>query len=441
MLHYLWTVTQELFITVTLITLLLANAKLLCGKRGRVIMCAGIAAGLLAAAVRAVMHAIKSTPDVRINLYTFYAGLPIAVMLFIAVVLFLRRGAGMGGRTAVAVLSAALSVDLLFYKAWKIMWAPAEFNTAGNGWLSVDFFLRFVGWALTLILLCVYSRFLYKCTMRVCTDEHLWNDAKGAATGRDGTHVLRLTLALESAAIALVYYGQILRTWRTHRPWRLAFAPEMSFEKDLAMFVGNNMTFFILLTGALAMIPPVVLFFRSFALRGTWDNPAQRRRLKADNRHNRRWAGMVAACLVIAAVNVTAVYAADNRVVEPPSSEEYLVSDDGTQVLVPLEQVNDGNLHAFEMKMESGVSVRWIVIRKPNSAAYGVGLDACDVCGTAGYYQRGDTVVCKKCDVVMNINTIGLAGGCNPIPLAFKVDGGNIVIPMDALNAAEKEFK
>ena len=115
------------------------------------------------------------------------------------------------------------------------------------------------------------------------------------------------------------------------------------------------------------------------------------------------------------------------------------------EVRIPVSQVEDYNLHAFEMNRSGSPNkaprVRWIVIRKPNSAAYGVGLDACDVCGSAGYYQRGDTVVCKRCDVVMNTNTIGLAGGCNPIPLAFRVEGGCVVIAMEDLMAGEKEFK
>ena len=441
MLHYLWTVTQELFISITVITLLLANVKLLEGRRGEIILGCGVGVGLVAALVRALMHAFQSTPDVRINLTAFYIGLPILILLFLCLVAFDRESAPAWGRIALCAFGAAASADLLFYKAWKIIWAPAEFDTAGNGLLSVEFFLRFAGFALTLILLIVYSRFLYKCALRVARDEHLWNDARGEATGRTGLHVIRLTMALEALALILSYYGQILRTWRTHKPWRLAFVPEMPFERDLAMFVGNNTVFFIILIGLIALIPPIVLFARSLRLRGTWQNPAQKRRLKSDNRHNRRWAVTVAACLAIAVLNVTVVYAADNRVVEPPSSEEWAYSADGAQVLVPVEQVADYNLHAFELKTENNVTVRWIIVRKPNTAAYGVGLDACDVCGTAGYFQRGDTVVCKKCDVVMNTSTIGLAGGCNPVPLEFKVEGGNIVIPTERLLAAEKRFK
>ena len=441
MLHYLWTVTQELFISVTVLTLLLANARLLKGRTGGIIFGCGAIVGVVAALVRALMHAIKSTPDVRINLYTFYVGLPLIALLLVALIAFDRERAPEWGKAALCALGAAVSADLLFYKSWKIIWAPAEFDTAGNGPLSVEFFLRFAGFALTIILLIVYTRFLYKCALRVCRDEHLWNDTNGEPTGKKGLNVLQGTLILETLVLLLIYYGQILRTWRTHKPWRLAFVPQMPYERDLAMFVGNNTVFFIVLIGLIALIPPAVLFFRSLRIRGTWKNPAQMRRLKSDNRHNRRWAVAVAVCVALAVINITVVYATDNRVVEPPSSEEWSYSDDGTQVLIPVDQVSDYNLHAFELKTENNVTVRWIIIRKPNSAAYGVGLDACDVCGTAGYYQRGETVVCKKCDVVMNTSTIGLAGGCNPVPLEFKVEGGNIVIPLEPLLAAEKRFK
>ena len=441
MLHYLWTVIQEIFISVTVITLLTAFTGLLSGRKGKLAMGIGAGVGLVAATVRAIMHAIQSTPDVRINLYAFYIGACVLILLIPGILCFGRKGAPAWGRMAVCALSAAAAADLLFYKAWKIIWAPAEFDTAGNGLLSVEFFLRFAGWALTLILLAVYARFLYKCARRVAEDLHLWNDRSGAPTGRSGFSVLRLTVLLEALTLLVIYYGQILRTWRTHRPWRPGFMPEMGFERDLSMFVGNSTVFFIIVVGLIALIPGVVMFCRSLTLRGVWDNPAQKRRLRADNRHNRRWAAMVAACLAIAIFNITVVYAVDNRKVEPPSSEEWTTSDDGSEVLVPIEQVGDYNLHAFEMKTENNVTVRWIIIRKPNSAAYGVGLDACDVCGTAGYFQRGETVVCKKCDVVMNTNTIGLAGGCNPIQLEFKVEGGYIAIPMEKLLAAEKKFK
>ena len=84
--------------------------------------------------------------------------------------------------------------------------------------------------------------------------------------------------------------------------------------------------------------------------------------------------------------------------------------------------------------------VRFIIIRK-GETAYGVGLDACDICGPSGYYQRKDQVICKLCDVVMNKSTIGFPGGCNPVPLKFSVGEGNLYIKAADLDAEEKRFQ
>ena len=105
------------------------------------------------------------------------------------------------------------------------------------------------------------------------------------------------------------------------------------------------------------------------------------------------------------------------------------------------ESASDGHLHRFEYKTEKNINVRWIVVKKPNSAVYGVGLDACEVCGNAGYFERSGQVICKRCDVVMNINTIGFKGGCNPIPLAYEVKDGNLVFRLSDILAGEKEFR
>ena len=117
---------------------------------------------------------------------------------------------------------------------------------------------------------------------------------------------------------------------------------------------------------------------------------------------------------------------------------------------ISLDQVSDGHLHRFTYTTsegyttssgyvtKGGVGVRVIVIKKPNSNSYGVGLDACDICGTTGYYERDGQVVCNKCDVVMNINTIGFKGGCNPIVIDYNIKDGYINIPAEALLEYEK---
>ena len=109
-------------------------------------------------------------------------------------------------------------------------------------------------------------------------------------------------------------------------------------------------------------------------------------------------------------------------------------------VQIPLEQVSDGHLHRYAFHASDGTAVRVIIVQKGGSA-FGVGLDACDVCGATGYYERDGQIVCRLCDVVMNKATIGLPGGCNPIPVEYHVQNGAVQISADALEAARIHFR
>ena len=136
---------------------------------------------------------------------------------------------------------------------------------------------------------------------------------------------------------------------------------------------------------------------------------------------------------------MSVIKAYDTREIALSEPETFTVEDD--RILIPMDTVSDGHLHRFEYKTENDVNVRWIVVKKPGSASFGVGFDACEVCGNAGYYERNGQVICKRCDVVMNINTIGFKGGCNPIPLSYEVEDGTLVFTLENLMAGEKEFK
>ena len=479
-------------------------------------MRSGIGLGLALTVLRAVSHefpgaffARKAVPDTVINLLLIHAAWWMLIPLAVLIAVFSRKRGAKAGKLVTSVLSALLSADLLAWKAWKVLWAPRDFEMGDDGILSDIFLLRLAGWLIALILLAVYVRFLYKCCMRTWENPVLWNDRRARPTV-SGRWVLRLTAFLMAAALIVVLYGLILQEWR-YRAYpgngadiwdsignrlraRPGWVPELPLHAEtfLKQTVGNNTraggplfpalkwvsaadhskgayldngVLILLLFAVLAMLPPCVLFLRSLRIRGLYQNPAQKRRLRSDNRHHRRWA--CAALLSVSAVmlSLTLVYEIYNKPPDVPAGESYAIVYTDAQgaeheiaatevkdydaarieVRIPVSQVDDYNLHAFEMN-RSGTPgkaprVRWIVVRKPASAAYGVGLDACDVCGSAGYYQRGGSVVCKRCDVVMNTNTIGLAGGCNPIPLQFRVSGGYIVIPMEALIAGEKEFK
>jgi uncharacterized membrane protein len=110
------------------------------------------------------------------------------------------------------------------------------------------------------------------------------------------------------------------------------------------------------------------------------------------------------------------------------------------EIIIPIEQIQDGHLHRFVYTAEGNIEVRFIVIRK-NEIAFGVGLDACDICGPTGYYERKNEVICRLCDVVMNKSTIGFKGGCNPVPLTYILRSGAMVIQTADLENERVRFK
>ncbi|MDR0615515.1 MAG: DUF2318 domain-containing protein, partial [Synergistaceae bacterium] len=170
------------------------------------------------------------------------------------------------------------------------------------------------------------------------------------------------------------------------------------------------------------------------------ENPALVRRARHIARKEVRFCVTALLAVAISLITVTVGVSYNERRVElsPPLE----LPAQGERIVIPLEMVNDGKLHRFVHKAQSGsqtIDVRYIVIKK-NDTAYGVGLDACDVCGPTGYYERKGQVVCILCDVVMNKSTIGLPGGCNPVPLDFEITGGNLEIKTSDLAAEARRF-
>ena len=155
MLLYLYNVTLNLFITATVITVFYALSSILMGRAGKLAELGGIVLGVLIALYRAVRHAFLSTRDLEINLYTFYIGITLMALMLLAILIFGHKKSPAWGKMTVCVLGALVSADLLFYKAWEVLWAPAQFETAGNGVFSMDFMLRLAGWLAALILMAV----------------------------------------------------------------------------------------------------------------------------------------------------------------------------------------------------------------------------------------------------------------------------------------------
>jgi uncharacterized membrane protein len=158
---------------------------------------------------------------------------------------------------------------------------------------------------------------------------------------------------------------------------------------------------------------------------------AERRRIEWERRKQRRWAfGSAFTCTAV--ILILAAEFAYTRVTA--SVEARSIEAAGDEVRIPLAEVSDSNLHIYSVDA-SGTNLRFLVIRKPNGS-WGTALDACLICGMAGYRQDGSNVVCRNCSSAIYIPTIGQAGGCNPVGVPSRTDNGALVIDVSSLAEA-----
>lgn len=200
----------------------------------------------------------------------------------------------------------------------------------------------------------------------------------------------------------------------------------------------DHQSWFIFIVFFVTLLVPITLFLQKKPERPEGANPAQYRKILIHARHKLRWGTAVVICLVcmVSLSSVVSYYANKGEELVPAIPVN---SVDG-KVNIPLEQVRDGHLHRYVYKAAGGEMVRFIIIQKGGSS-YGVGLDACEICGPTGYYEKDGQVICKLCEVMMNKATIGMRGGCNPVPLEYKVENGQVSIAQTNLEQERKRFK
>jgi high-affinity iron transporter len=196
--------------------------------------------------------------------------------------------------------------------------------------------------------------------------------------------------------------------------------------------VRNEYFFFVVILGAAALL--ILREWRSMRLAGAPEaaNAADRRRIQWERRTRSRWMFTAAALLVIVILTLTADFVY-GRVSAAAPQAQTVTAQNGV-VRIPTAGVNDGNLHFFEVEANN-TSLRFIVIRKPDGS-WGTALDACMICGWAGYRQNGSDVVCRNCASAIYVPSIGQAGGCNPVTFPAHVEGGELVIDVSALTDA-----
>ncbi len=207
----------------------------------------------------------------------------------------------------------------------------------------------------------------------------------------------------------------------------------------IMIFGDNYSDIGIYLMTTVAVVLAIYTIVTNKKVVGVFKNNALRRKEKARLRNKRRWSYSLITFSVAALLIVTLVHYYDTKPVALAEPQEYEV--EGDMIVIPLTDFEDGKLHRYAYTTPNGITVKFIGVKKPGVTAYGLGLDACEICGVAGYFERGDDVVCKRCDVVMNKATIGFKGGCNPIPFPYNIENEKVYINKKDLEREEKRFK
>jgi uncharacterized membrane protein len=97
--------------------------------------------------------------------------------------------------------------------------------------------------------------------------------------------------------------------------------------------------------------------------------------------------------------------------------------------------INLGNLGIQQVRffrfLNAGNQEVKFFVGRDREGAVQVAFDASEVCAKTkrGFRQQGDWMVCNKCDKSFRLAEInGGGGGCKPVPLAHRLDGGQLLI-------------
>jgi high-affinity iron transporter len=152
-------------------------------------------------------------------------------------------------------------------------------------------------------------------------------------------------------------------------------------------------------------------------------------------RRDKLWTAAVCSTTLIFIMAITAefIYANGQTALSPATP----VTDSGGIIRIPLAEVSDGELHRFSYQ-GTDISARFIVIKTGDHI--GTAFDACVICGSQGYYQKGPHVFCKNCTAEIYAPSIGVTGGCNPVPLTSHVSDTDLQINVTDLAAGNRLF-
>jgi len=415
MLPYLIKIVDNTFFSAILLALLLIvmGQSVASGSRRKFLLLA-VMPGFTAALIYAVL---KRTTGFAVREYYDLAVLApiILIVPVFCIFLYIHCRRYPAGLSVIPYTSSLLMSFLLAYCLPDILLHPFSFSVGHETVFTAEVFYKLTGYLAGLLLLTILALCLCKTVEQVS---------------------FRVLVSLLCLLLSIFWFQQLLEFVQILIGRNLI--PRYLWMVRLVITVLIHKNWFSFAAMAVLLLLCTGLCIKTHLTSVTGLNPAERRKMKAGQKRMIRLCVTIILCLSVSLSTMTYLRDLSNKEVEisPPKA----VYSEQDMIRIPLNQVDDGHLHRFVYETENGTGVRFIVIKKSQSA-YGVGLDACDICGASGYYQRGDQVVCKLCDVVMNISTIGFPGGCNPVPLSFTIAKGNMSIDPRLLEAERRRFE
>ncbi len=241
-----------------------------------------------------------------------------------------------------------------------------------------------------------------------------------------------------TSAVLLVVAAQLLVNG-LHELSEARVLPSSQREMRLVGRLVNNNAFFFVVIVALSLF--LVVAQRTQEGRAPAGDDAalrapERRKALAEQRRQGIWRTAASAVGLTIIVLITAefIYSRQAQAVSPA---ERLVVEKGV-LKIPTSPLADHKLHRYVITA-GGAEVRLIAILDATDTVRAA-LDACSICGSQGYYQDGKNVICRNCAAAIYVPTIGLAGGCNPVRIAYLVEGDGLTIAEGKLLAAARYF-
>ncbi len=415
MLKYLIQVVHVSLTTAILLAMLFAVVHLGNNQRHKRWLIGGVGGGVAAAFILAILKRTTTLINREyFNIGILSFAITAEIIFYVFAWAFFYKKTSLLSEGVWGVVNVIITASLLFYSLPDIFLYPMGFITAGESIFNTDFLLNLIGYLTGLLIVILSGYALFKTAASLS---------------------ISLVRTLLAAGLFINMVNQIAIIIQILLARRIIPMQKWLFEIILPIINYND--YFLYGLMALTLILPALLWIKSQHPEETYTNPAEHRKKRAVSLSRRRFIGLMVTGYVYAVLSLTVLKEYDEKEVEL-SPAEPITSMDG-EIAISLDNINDGRLHRFSYIASDGTEVRFIIIKK-NEAAFGVGLDACNICGPTGYYEHDGKVICKLCGVAINISTIGFQGGCNPVPLAYTIQDGHMLVQGQDLEDEKGRF-